>query len=80
MPLLIDHLAGTGRLRPELPRDEAADTVWAVNSTEVYAMLTQVRGWTDGRYERWLASTLRRLLLTGTPVSDPPDPPDGPAR
>ena len=64
MPLLVDHLATTGRLRPELPRDEVADTVWAVNSTEVYELLVHQREWTADQYERWLARTLRRLLLT----------------
>ena len=42
---------------------EAADTVWATNSPEVYVLLTVERGWTPDRYERWLADSWRRLLL-----------------
>jgi AcrR family transcriptional regulator len=72
MPLLIAHLATTGRLRPDLASEEAADTVWAVNSTELYQLFTHQRGWAAERYETWLARTLRRLLLT--------DPPGGPGQ
>ena len=42
---------------------EAADTAWALNSAELYVMLTVERGWTPQRYERWLARSLGRLLL-----------------
>ena len=42
---------------------EAADTVWALNSPELYVMLTVARGWTPQRYERWLARSMRRLVL-----------------
>lgn len=41
---------------------EAADTVWAINSTEVYLLLRDQRGWTGQQYEAWLARTLARLL------------------
>jgi hypothetical protein len=63
MPLLIEHLAAAGVLRAGLTPPEAADTVWAVNSTEVYHLMTETRGWTAPQYERWLADTLIRLLL-----------------
>jgi len=63
MPLLTEHLESAGLLRGGLTRQEAADTVWAVNSTEVYQLMTETRGWSPGRYQQWLASTLIRLLL-----------------
>ena len=63
MPLLLDALTPTGRVRPDLDRRRAADTVWAFNSTEVYDLLTRVRGWSDGRYVEWLADLLVRELL-----------------
>jgi AcrR family transcriptional regulator len=63
MPLLIEHLEDAGVLRGGLARRQAADTVWAVNSTEVYQLMTETRGWTAEQYQRWLASTLIRLLL-----------------
>jgi AcrR family transcriptional regulator len=42
---------------------DAADTVWALNSAELYVMLTVERGWTPQQYERWLARSLSRLIL-----------------
>ena len=42
---------------------EAADTVWALNSAELYVMLTVERGWTPQQYERWLARSLRQVVL-----------------
>ncbi len=66
MPLLIEDLRGTGALRGDLTIEEAADTVWAINSTEVYVLLRDRRGWTDQQYASWLASSLARLLLAPT--------------
>jgi AcrR family transcriptional regulator len=63
MPLLIEDLESTGTLRPGLSRQDAADTVWAVNSTEVYQLMTGTRGWSPQRYQQWLTSTLCTLLL-----------------
>jgi AcrR family transcriptional regulator len=63
MPLLIENLEPTGGLRPELGRSEASDTVWALNSTEVYVLLVSTRGWSPERYREWLSVSLRRLLL-----------------
>lgn len=57
---LGDHV-----LRPGLSVDDAADTVWATASSEMYVLLTDERGWTPGHYEDWLADTWRRLLLKG---------------
>jgi len=65
MPLLIEHLQSAGILRNGLTVQDAADTVWAVNSTEVYQLMTQTRGWSSAQYQRWLAEILIRLLLPG---------------
>lgn len=42
---------------------EAADVLWATNSSELYVLMTVERGWSVDRYERWLAATWERLLL-----------------
>jgi len=63
MPLLIAELERTNALRPELTTQNAVDTVWAINSTEVYVLLRNQRGWTEAQYESWLGQTLARLLL-----------------
>ena len=65
MPMLIEDLQAAGALRAGLSREEAADTVWAVNSTEIYQLMTQTRGWSPEQYQQWLAQTLCRLLLPG---------------
>jgi AcrR family transcriptional regulator len=63
MRRLIADLAAVDGLRPELDPEDAADTVWALNSPELFAMLTGERGWTTERYGRWLATTLVRILV-----------------
>ena len=40
MRLLVKDIQNTGRLRPGLSVNEAADVVWALNSSELYVLLT----------------------------------------
>jgi AcrR family transcriptional regulator len=61
---LATDLRATGRLRPDLTIDTAADVVWTTNSPEVWVLLTVERGWSPDRYEVWLADAWCRLLLT----------------
>ena len=56
-------IATTGRLRADLSLEEAADTLWALNSPELYVLLTRERGWNPERFQRWLADTWQRTLL-----------------
>ena len=63
MRTLAAELQSAGGLRRGVTIDEAADTIWATNSSELYVLLTVERGWSPDRYERWLADTWRRLLL-----------------
>jgi len=63
MRALVLDLEAAGGLRAAVSVDEAADTVWATNSSELYLLLTDERGWPPARYERWLADTWCRLLL-----------------
>ena len=60
---LAKNIRDTGGLRSGLSIQEAADTLWATNSPELYLLLTVERKWSPGRYERWLADVWRRLLL-----------------
>ena len=64
MRKLAQDLEAAGGLRAGLSIDEAADVIWATNSSELYVLLTVERGWPPDRYERWLADTWCRLLLT----------------
>lgn len=63
---LVQDLDATGGLRAGLSIDEAADIIWATNSSELYVLLTIERGWPPDRYERWLAEAWCRLLLADT--------------
>jgi len=66
MRLLVQDLEAAGGLRSGLSVDEAADVIWATNSSELYVLLTVERGWAPERYERWLADAWVRLLLPDT--------------
>ena len=66
MRKLAQDLEAAGGLRAGLSIDEAADVIWATNSSELYVLLTVERGWPPDRYERWLADTWCRLLLPDT--------------
>ncbi|CAA9246561.1 MAG: hypothetical protein AVDCRST_MAG10-1992 [uncultured Acidimicrobiales bacterium] len=63
---LAQNLEAAGGLRPGLSIDEAADVIWATNSSELYVLLTVERAWSPDRYERWLSDTWCRLLLPDT--------------
>ena len=63
MRRLAADLHSTGKLRADLSIDDAADVVWATNSSEVWALLTIDRGWSADHFERWLADAWCRLLL-----------------
>ena len=63
MRKFVLEIHDAGGLRPELTIDDAADTVWATNSPELFVMLTSERGWSPEHYEHWLAATWQRLLI-----------------
>ena len=56
-----------GELVPDLREDldlrTATDIVWAFSNEEIYRELVQERGWSPGRYEAWMARTLKQQLL-----------------
>jgi AcrR family transcriptional regulator len=60
---LIRDIRNAGGLRASLSVNEAADVVWALNSSELYLLLTMERGWSARRFERWLTDAWCRLLL-----------------
>jgi hypothetical protein len=64
MRKLAKDLSTAGGLRRGLTVSEAADILWATNSSELYVLFTVERRWSARRYEQWLADTWRRLLLS----------------
>jgi hypothetical protein len=63
MRRLVRDLRDSGGLRSGLSVDQAADVLWAMNSSEMYVLLTGERGWSPRRYENWLTEAWCRLLL-----------------
>lgn len=68
---IVRALAGKEALSEGLSPSEAADIAYTVMSPEVFRILTVERGWSEDRYEQWLAATLRSQLLNA------PRPPRG---
>jgi AcrR family transcriptional regulator len=60
---LVAELGPVGTLRDGMGVDEAAETIWAMASAEMFILLTSDRGWSLAQYERWLADAWQRLLL-----------------
>lgn len=60
---IVEAVAATGDMRPELSVEEATDIFATIGSPEVYLQLRDDRGWTHERYGRWLTQTAQRLLL-----------------
>lgn len=63
MRKFAEDLRGAGGLRDDLSIDEAADILWATNSSEFYVLLTVERAWSTDQFERWLTEAWHRLLL-----------------
>jgi AcrR family transcriptional regulator len=63
----IEIIVAKGPLREGLSINDAADTFGVLVSPDTFALLTQRRGWSPGRYERWLATNLALALLPNEP-------------
>ena len=59
----IEIISSSGPLRDGLSAADAADTFSVLVTPDTFTMLTQRRGWTPARYERWLATNLALTLL-----------------
>ncbi|MDP4501307.1 TetR/AcrR family transcriptional regulator [Nonomuraea turcica] len=60
---LAGQLADKQALRPDLSTEEAADIIFTLVSFEVYLLLTGVRGWTPGQWERWIHTIIAAAIL-----------------
>ena len=59
----VRRLSEHGLFREGLDGLQAAETVWAITSPEVFQLLTRDRGWPPEQFTAWLGETLTRLLL-----------------
>lgn len=60
---IVDELMKRSRLRAEIGREHAIDTVWLLMDPHGFCALTQHRGWTPEQFGRWFTDSVRRLLL-----------------
>ena len=63
MTFFVEQLARIGPLRDGVEIHQAAETVWAVSSAEVFQLLTKDLSWREEQYIDWLENCLIRLLL-----------------
>ena len=63
MKVFITALASNGPLQDGLSLDEAAETVWAITSAEVFTLLVTDRGWSIESYQQWLVNALSKLII-----------------
>lgn len=68
MRKFVADLEAAGGLRTGLDPGDAADTIWATNSPEVYALMVDERGWRPEAYEAWLLDLWSRYLLPDPPA------------
>jgi len=60
---VAQSLAKRRALRAGLDVASATDVLYVIGGPETFRQLVRERGWTPGRYERWLAEAGQRLLL-----------------
>lgn len=63
MKFFVNALLSNGPLQDGLTLDQAAETVWAITSGEVYTLLVIDRRWTIKKYKKWLTNALAKLIL-----------------
>lgn len=63
MERFADHLRRSRSLRPGVSRNAARDVLWTLISAELYELLVLQRGWSVGRYTRWVIDSLSESLL-----------------
>jgi Transcriptional regulator len=61
---VAQSLAKRGALRGGVDVRSATDVLYTMGGPETFRQLVRERGWTPGRYERWLTEAGQRLLLS----------------
>jgi AcrR family transcriptional regulator len=60
---IVKSIADKGALAPGLDVATAADILWTLNHSSLYALLAGERSWSPERYEQWLGDLLCMQLL-----------------
>jgi AcrR family transcriptional regulator len=72
---IVDGITARSRLRPEISRQAAIDTVWLLMDPVVFQRLTRERGWSPEQFEHWFLDSVPRLLLECDPPGRKHQPP-----
>jgi AcrR family transcriptional regulator len=62
---IVGRLIALDALDSGLERDQAVDIAWLATDAVLYERLVHIRGWSQRRFESWLANSLCRQLLGG---------------
>jgi AcrR family transcriptional regulator len=65
---LVGRWAAAGALRPGLTREDAADRLWLLTTTESFLTAADRLEWTAERYEAWLGELAEREILGSPPA------------
>lgn len=65
MRLFAADLRGTGRMRPDVTDDQAADLVWSMNSPDYFQLLVDA-GYTPAEYADLVADVWTHVLVTAS--------------
>jgi AcrR family transcriptional regulator len=60
---IVRRLNALGALKPGLNRDQAVDIAWLASDAVLHDRLVRTRGWSLGRFEKWLAESLIEQLV-----------------
>lgn len=60
---VVRRLVALGALKPGLSRDQAVDVAWLASDAVLHDRLVRTRGWSQGRFEGWLAEGLIEQLI-----------------
>lgn len=60
---VVDGIRRRSGLRAGITRGDAIDQIWLLMDPAVYRRLTDHRGWTPRKYERWFVDAIIRLLV-----------------
>jgi AcrR family transcriptional regulator len=64
LSLVAQSIASRGVLRDGQSVEAATDILWQLASPEMFGLLTEIQGYSAGRYAAWLAAMLKAALLT----------------
>lgn len=61
--MTVQRLAELGPLRDGVDAERARDSIWTLNSVEVWSLLTEQRGWSGAEYAEWVGRAMADAVL-----------------